>query len=346
LKLLADGKLYAADENLNKKADLYYQVIKILRSEDGNSDLNYERQSKIHIVDANTNRTLLKISVEDFKRNAILLLDEIKKASGSSFSVPKVESFMQKIKCKKLKAKSTDKSDIKIVVHDEQIGTEPTLGFSIKSSLGSSSTLLNAGNTTNFIFRIKGNINDATIRRINSISTLSKIRDRLFEIDSLKCSLEYVKTERELFCSNLQVIDTKFPEMIACSLLSFYKGKASKLSELVKILESENPCNFNSQFNHKYYEYKIKAFLTDVSLGMTPAKVWNGKYDATGGYIIVKDDGEILCYHIYNRNEFQEYLLKNTKFDTASTTRYDFGKIYKGSDGNLYFKLNLQIRFI
>jgi len=33
LKLLADGKLYAADKNLNRNPDLFYPLIKILREE-------------------------------------------------------------------------------------------------------------------------------------------------------------------------------------------------------------------------------------------------------------------------------------------------------------------------
>ena len=56
--------------------------------------------------------------------------------------------------------------------------------------------------------------------------------------------------------------------------------------------------------------------MTIIALGMMPASQWKGKYEATGGYIIVKEDGDILCYHIYNRNEFREYLYNNTKFDT------------------------------
>ena len=89
----------------------------------------------------------------------------------------------------------------------------------------------------------------------------------------------------------------------------------------------------------------MKRFLTDVALGMMPSKVWSGKYDSTGGYLIVKENGDVLCYHIYNRNEFENYLLNNTKLDTASSSRHDFGEITK-ENGQLYFKLNLQIRFI
>ena len=78
---------------------------------------------------------------------------------------------------------------------------------------------------------------------------------------------------------------------------------------------------------------------------MTPSKVWSGQYDATGGYLIVKANGDVLCYHIYNRNHFEDYVYNNTKLETASSTRHEFGKIYK-DEKELYFKLNLQIRFL
>lgn len=78
---------------------------------------------------------------------------------------------------------------------------------------------------------------------------------------------------------------------------------------------------------------------------MMPSKVWSGKYDATGGYLIVKENGDVLCYHIYNTNEFEDYLLNNTKLETASSNRHDFGILYEENE-NYFFKLNLQIRFV
>jgi type II restriction enzyme len=78
---------------------------------------------------------------------------------------------------------------------------------------------------------------------------------------------------------------------------------------------------------------------------MMPSSVWTGELDATGGYLVVKEDGDILCYHIYNRNEFENFLLNNTKLETASSTRHGFGVIYT-DEGQQYIKLNLQIRFL
>ena len=59
----------------------------------------------------------------------------------------------------------------------------------------------------------------------------------------------------------------------------------------------------------------------------------------------LEKDGEIVCYHFYNQNDVEDYLYKNTRFERASRTRYGFGKLYRGEDGSVYMKLNLQIRF-
>ncbi|MCZ8343566.1 MAG: HpaII family restriction endonuclease [Leptospira sp.] len=92
------------------------------------------------------------------------------------------------------------------------------------------------------------------------------------------------------------------------------------------------------------YEHKLKRFLTDVALGFTPGRVWNGKYDATGGYLIVKKDGDVVCYHFYDKTQFEDYLFYNTQVDTPDPSRHRFGKIYQ--EGSKYFMdLNLQIRF-
>lgn len=253
---------------------------------------------------------------------------------------------MQSINCLSLKASSSAKTDITIIVHDQRTGLQPSLGFSIKSQLGNPSTLLNAGETTNFVYKINGaKLTQNEIIEINSISTKSKIKDRINEIKSKGGSFEFSQTQRAIFNNNLILIDSLLPQILSFVVLNFYSSNHSKTEDLVQLTENENPLNFDTSNKHLFYNYKIKRFLTDIALGMMPSKVWTGEYDATGGYLIVKLDGEILCYHIYNKNEFENYLLSNTKLDTASSSRHGFGMVYE-EDGQLYFKLNLQIRFL
>lgn len=342
LKLLADGRLYAADENLNRINEIYYPILKILKDEP-NGQLEFSRNGLIEILDI-TGNTLLEVPIEIFKEKSYQLLQEIRNASERAFDLPDILNFMHSIRISKLTAGAQVKRDITIVVHDIFTGYEPTLGFSIKSKLGGASTLLNAGQTTNFIYHLSKPLSSVQIDNINNINTSRKIRDRLAAIEANGIDLVYQKMQSENFNRNLTMIDTFFPVVIAEILKIFFKGEASRIPDIVKHLKIINPCNYDLSNNHPYYEYKIKNFLTDCALGMTPSSIWTGLYDANGGYIIVKEDGEVLCYHIYNRNAFQEYLYLNTKLEAASTSRHGYGSIYE-ENGEQFVKLNLQVRF-
>lgn len=194
------------------------------------------------------------------------------------------------------------------------------------------------------VHQIDGPITDNDINNINSINSRSKIRDRIQEIYKMGCSITYHDLANDVFKTNLQLIDSSLPQILGEIIREFFSGTSSSLEDLVKTISDSNPCNFNLTHNHRFYHYKIKNFLTDSALGMTPSTVWSGLYHATGGYIVVREDGELVCYHIYNRNEFQDYLLKNTKLEAPSSGRHQYGLLYK-KDGQTYIKLNLQIRF-
>lgn len=342
-KLLGDKELFLGDKDIERLEGLVYPIIKILRTEN-NGNFEYSIQDEIILVSGN--EEILKIPIFEFKDKARFLLNAIKQNHERTFSVPEIEEFMQSINCISLKASSSAKTDITIVVHDQRTNQQPTLGFSIKSQLGSPSTLLNAGKTTNFIYKIADtNLTESEIEQINSISSRSKIMDRIVQVQSKGGKFEFVRTERKIFSNNLVLIDSLLPEILSQIVFNFYSSEFSHLTDLVNTTAEKNPLDFDIENEHKFYEYKIKRFLTDVALGMMPSQVWTGIYDATGGYLIVKENGEVLCYHIYNRNEFEDYLLNNTKLDTASSSRHGFGEIYK-NNGELYFNLNLQIRFI
>jgi hypothetical protein len=341
-KLLGDKKLAAGDADLQEIENLFFPIIKIIRNESGG---NYEYEIKGDIVVISGGIEKLKIPIKNFSYQAASLLKKIKGATGV-FSIPEVEIFMKEVNCKTLKAKSSSKSDIRIVIYDSRVNQQAELGFSIKSQLGGDSTLLNAGKTTNFIYTIssfKGNTSD--IKRINAIDSRSKIKDRLSEILKLGGKIKYDSLEQDVFKNNLVLIDSLLPNILGEIVKLFYTTNKSTIKELTEIVNEKNPLGYDKQFSHSFYEYKVKRFLTDVALGMMPSKVWGGIYDATGGYLVVKENGEILCYHIYNRNQFEDYLFENTKLETASSTRHDFCVLYEENE-NLNIKLNLQIRFI
>lgn len=88
------------------------------------------------------------------------------------------------------------------------------------------------------------------------------------------------------------------------------------------------------------YDYKVKQFLLAFALGMTAGTPWNTKFNANGGYIVVKEDGDIVCYHFFDRNDLEDYLYNNTRFESPSRTRHKYGKIYY-ENGDFFIKLNM-----
>lgn len=342
LKIISDKQLYRGDGNLNKLKNAVMPIIKVLREESAGTN-EYSIHQNLVIV--NSLGKELKIPISDFQLQAQNLLTIIK-SSSSTFQIPDIENFISTFNCKSLKANSRVKSDIRIVLHDAATGISPELGFSIKSQLGNASTLLNAGKTTNFIYKVTGEKLPVTlIDEVNQIDSGSKIKDRLAKISSLGRKLTFVKTEKPIFSNNLTLIDSALPKIMAELVYSFYSSTNSKLTDLVADISEKNPMNFDASELHPYYLYKVKRLLTDIALGMMPSRVWTGELEATGGYLVVKDDGEILAYHIYNRNDFEDYLLNNTKLDIASTSRHGFGVIYEKDDAQL-FNLRLQVRFV
>ena len=212
-KLLGDNQLFLGNKDIEKLEGLVYPIIKILRSEN-NGNFEYSIQDEIILISGN--EKILKIPISEFKDKALFLLNAIKKNKERTFSIPEIEDFMQAINCFSLKASSSAKTDITIVVHDQRTNQQPTLGFSIKSQLGSPSTLLNAGKTTNFIYKIVGaNLNKNEIEQINSIASRSKIMDRIVQIQNKGGRFNFIKTERKIFSNNLVLIDSLLPAILS-----------------------------------------------------------------------------------------------------------------------------------
>ena len=341
-KLLGEGKVYAGDADMNK-LNLYYPIMNIIREESKRYEYKPNVEQHVVVVDENGNE-YTRISMKCFLDESSKLLSEIKNGCERAFEIPETESFMNKICCTRLKASSNDKSDIHIVIHDLRTGMKPELGFSIKSQLGSPSTLINPGDSTNITYKVIGaQLNYKEIEEINAIKDHLPRMKAIFEKG---CLLEYSCIEHPQFKNNLLFMDCCMPQFVAdCLNVGSMPGAKSGIKECVKEVAKRNPFKFCGSNTEAFYAHKMKVLLLDAALGMTPAKEWNGRYEANGGYLVVRKDGEIVCYHFYNRNDIEDYLYNNTRFERASRSRYKFGSLYRSEDGNVYMKLNLQIRF-
>lgn len=345
LKILENGELSAADKNLEIIEGKSFIFDKVIREEKDAGVKIYEilkSETLILITDEN-GKELKRIDINKIGSKTLSIFNKIKERKGSAFKIDEAEKLMNELLCTKVKADNMQKADIVAIIHDRITEAKVPLGFSVKSMVGGASTLLNAGKTTNFIFKVKGFSGE--IDDVNSITGSSKVRDRLSAIIANGGALSFVKVARESFDSNLKKIDTAMPRFIARMLYAFFTTDKTTTKDLAGLLPKDEIFKGEFGLSVSDYEYKIKNFLDAVALGMVPSKEWDGFTRAHGGYIVVKEDGEVVCYHLYNRDEFRSYLYENTKFESASTTRHNYGILYK-KDGELFFDLNLQIRFL
>lgn len=103
------------------------------------------------------------------------------------------------------------------------------------------------------------------------------------------------------------MLDTSLPEFIAQMLIDFFLGIANKVPDLVEFLGKNEHFNKEYRLPTSSYAHKVKEFLHSTALGMVPSKVWDGF----------------------------------TKFESASTSRHEYGNIYT-HNGEMLFNLNLQ----
>ncbi|WP_449455451.1 HpaII family restriction endonuclease [Streptococcus suis] len=207
--------------------------------------------------------------------------------------------------------------------------------FSLREKLARSH---NASGATRIHYRCSSDVSEKLREQVHSISTKNKIKDRIQCLKENKVELIFDSLPNSTFERNLQMIDYRMPEILAYLFLISYSVNGKSVSDVVKTY-----CQLYNE-DMELVEYKVKDLLVAIALGMEPNSKWSGLEDANGGYIVVKEDGEILCYHIYDRNKLREYLYRNTKFDSPSSKRTGAGMFFS-EDEQEKFSLTVQIRF-
>lgn len=344
-KLLADGQIFAADKDLNPLPDQAYKIDEILREQ-----LRFYRQESKIVFYRNAVYEGC-YSLDALVQEVPQLLREINNGANS-FDSPTGAKIMNGLSQSKLKAPATQKTDLIMKLRDPRAVGLPDLGFSIKSYLGNAPTLFNASHATKFVFELKpilgfniGEIKDFIASKPTAEQTKSYI---IGLINNGKIVIEFDHMLDDCCRRNFVLVDSYFPQIFAEAILLHYYGRANRLEDISKTLEIEDPLFVDV---NNYYTKKITDFLVNVALGMEPATPWNTVEEANGGYIVVKNDGNVVCYNVYDREKFRDYLLTHCKFDTPSATKFlntgetvPDGMIYL-SKGRAFINLNRQIRF-
>ena len=357
LKLLGEGKLYTADKMLKKKLDSYLDVLKIIRQELDTQVLEYivnEEQANVIVKPQNTDIVLASIPMQEFKKQAVDLFSGIKGVKGMSIQAPDSVCEFAKIiyvgkpkapAVKALKKEFGGKNDIFIEVRDGQTSIVSVMGFSIKSKFGHNPTLFNAGSSSQFLYKLS-ECNDSIMHEFNAISDgdgrgWGKCKAYLSEHN---IALTYCKTQNPIYDENLFLVRESMSRILAWCVKDRLIDSPNnfEVKETVERMIVVNPLNVPNP--SVYYEKALKDFLMAGFTGMTAGYKWDGKEQVNGGYIVVMDDGDVICYHSNDREAFRDYLYKNTHFEYVSADKYVWSRIIK-IDGEYYLPLNASVRF-
>lgn len=331
--LLTRGGGYAADELTNLDPSVFYKVLQVVDDPTGYEETVYKlHKSDVEILkngllESRINKSLIEQRLSSFFQE----LSSQEKTS--SFFLTSGAELMQLIRKEKLSASSAKSTDVHLILEDFETKIEtPKKGFSIKSEIGSPATVFNASHSTNLTFKIDGKGKPPTFDRVSSV------KGNIEELRRLGFKLSFQHFDSPTFAASLKTIDSNLPEYLSEVLLAYTHSGTTKMQKICNIAfpESDPDSQLKTQ--------KIKKFLSAASMGLKAATVWSGYPEDFGGMLLVKRDGDVLFYHLYNMRKFEEYLFNNLRFETPSATRHGFGQVYQES-GKYFIKLNLQIRY-
>ena len=340
LKVLNDRRVILADKNLETNQNSnYFEVTKV-------TTLNilescYLQENDLVLIRNETTKEEKKVRVSSFLNDNVLEnLAHIISHGNKTFNIPEFDMIQSNLGISIIKGgNSNQKADIVLDIENKEMSQENE-GFGIKSYLGSKPTLMNASGNTNFIFEVE-NLNSDFMDEINAIATRTKLTDRIKKIYAYGGNLKFHRIEADTMAYNLSLVDSMIPELISKMILEFFVNRTNAIANnLENVYKSDKTFNMDLEG----LQVKVKRLLVSILLGFFAGRKWDGKY-ISNGIIVVKENGEQVGFHIIDKDALEDYLFENIKFDTPSTTRHRYGSLIAESDGKLYFKLNLQLRF-
>ena len=337
--LLVSGGAYAADENQNALPEMFHKVLQVyLAEKTGNEETNYLiNPTDVAILVsgkevARVERSIIQSSIQ-------LMLAELTDGTHKkTFALGTGDDLLNLLKRTRISTSSAHhENDLDLILEDQVTGAPtPRIGFNIKSQIGARSTLLNASGATNFIYKIVPN--DPNIILPYPVFEHGKHVSNLVALYSSGYHLEFLETENVNFHQNLTLLDMQFPTYLAKVLLQYYLTGGKTFARAVDmVFPEQNP-------NSRQPIFKLKEFLGAVAMGLRPSSSWDGDTTKFSGILVVKKNGEIVFYYLYNRKKFEDFLFNNVGFERGDTKRHKYGTIYN-ENGSDKIKLNLQIRF-
>jgi type II restriction enzyme len=362
-KVIADRILYAADANINSTKNIFLDVLNVVGDESKGEIFNRKTIDLVTIL--LNNEPIGETPVEEYVKYKNLLWKLIENNTETTFTSEEVENFLNSIHVFNPKSQVHVVNDfyngkVNIVTEiEDRGGVKRILCFSCKSDSNASFILLNAsGDNTNFVFEVTGLMDDEKMEHFNNIfkQTVRKGKvcydiatsDRMRYLHEIGCDIEFHDTAKQITKTNLiKCGGMEMPAIVAGMLKKYYfenLSKSASVTDCVEYLAENDVVGYGFDDLTDTYRSKIAHMLLCIFTGLRLGSKWDGRQSVNGGYIVVKNNGDVVAFHSTISDEFKDFLVAKMHMESPSHSRHKDMVIYK-EDGRYFIKLALQLRF-
>ena len=241
-------------------------------------------------------------------------------------------------------------SDMSRVIDTSDESTESRIRSRLNEHL---QTMFNGSVAYDMIYEITG---DATAEKISELTSLVVYRGstgnekesvypdcagRIRAFKEMGLGLKYHGTrtskrnseggigfsDNDTFRRNLLMVDCCMPQILADMTVEAHFNGVMNLRDHIVILNEKDRFGIHPSGDYPFYKKKVQDMLE----AMTVAGSWDGT------------DGTPVCHHVFDRNDFREFLLDNMRFEYPSDEKHPSMDII-ADEGKYYLNLNVQIR--
>lgn len=337
--LVVNKGAYGPRQTVDSSKSMFFRVLEIY-VEDSNptATLHYViGEDEVHLERPGVDTCVLAVD-QITEAMAELSIDLKSDFASRHFSSGAGEKLLQLLGKQSIGATSSQRiSDFELIIADPQTNNpSPRTGYSVKSSVGSPATLLNASGATNFIYEITHPDSLDPTDFLEGDSLANHVRQML----GAGFAISFRSMQNKVFEQNLLRVDSLMPELVAEVLLNSFNVNVQNTfaSAVESTFSLQDPLGMQRIF-------KMKQLLGSIAMGLRPTDSWDGDSTKFKGMIHVDQNLALIFNYQHNQIDFWDYLFANLKFETASRSRHGYGRIYL-ENRKFYIKLNLQIRFI
>lgn len=338
--LLANGTVGRA--NALGKSDGEIPIAAVRRQEHDGKRLYKIEEKEVHVRGAEMNARFPR---EDFAAAAEWLFSRLKQQGSETIDITELEGFLDALAIYDMEAQTDDRTDLHLALWSPDA---PLTGMRLHSRLCSNPPLFVGGRGANIKFEQSGvRFSGPAVSKINHTDqpeNVAEVARRILYIQSQGGILRYSDVADRVFRSNLLMLDTNLPRIIAAMLMALHLDGTNRLSELAKMLDEKNPLKMKEELlqKHGFYQYKLRQLLLASAWGLRPGVIWNGRASAVGGYLMTDENGTLSAFLRADEQTFSDYLLSHARLAKTLPDEDKYGYLER-ENGNYYLKLNLKI---